>query len=107
MRYKLIDYVSDWHETIISGTCELCYHTEEYDEGYFVLEDENGQLIQVNLLEPDYSDFYAEYESYDNITVDNVVDFAAWLSQQDLPILTEENIFNEIYNAVERYKKGK
>lgn len=106
MRYKIVDYVSDWQDIVIAGTCELCFSTAEYDDGYLVLEDENFQLLQVNLLELS-DDPYGDdlYDDYDNIVIDNLVDFSAWLSQQDLPVLTEETAFNEIWRQVELYKQ--
>ena len=106
MHYKIVDYVSDWQAIVIAGTCELCFSTAEYDDGYLVLEDENFQLLQVNLLELS-DDPYGDdlYDDYDNIVIDNVVDFTAWLYQQDLPILTKETAFDEIFQQVELYKQ--
>ena len=107
MRYKLIDYVSDWQDIVIAGTCELCFSTAEYDDGYLVLEDENSQLLQVNLLQLRLDDIYCDnlYDDYENIVITNIIDFSAWLSQQDLPVLTKETAFDEIFQQVELYKQ--
>lgn len=106
MHYKIVDYVSNWQDIVIAGTCELCFSTAEYDDGYLVLEDENFQLLQVNLLELS-DDPYGDdlYDDYDNIVIDNLVDFSAWLSQQDLPVLTEETAFNEIWRQFNLYNQ--
>ena len=60
MHYKIVDYVSNWQDIIIAGTCELCFSTAEYDDGYLVLEDENSQLLQVNLLQLRLDDIYCD-----------------------------------------------
>lgn len=107
MHYKIVDYVSDWRDIVIAGTCEFCFSTEEYDDGYLVLEDENSQLLQVNLLQLRLDDIYCDnlYDDYDNIVITNIIDFSAWLSQQDLPVLTKETAFDEIFQQVELYKQ--
>ena len=100
MHYKIVDYVSNWQDIVIAGTCELCFSTAEYDDGYLVLEDENFQL---ELSDDPYSDDL--YDDYDNIVIDNLVDFSAWLSQQDLPVLSEETAFNEIWRQLNLYNQ--
>jgi hypothetical protein len=104
MRHKIIEYVSEWRDIVVYETQEITFETEEYDDGYLVLEDENGYLLQVNLLmlNPDKS---IDHDVYDNIVIDNVVNFSAWLYQQDLPVLTEETAFDEILKQVENYNK--
>lgn len=102
MHYQIVDYVSKWRDIVVYETQEITFETEEYDNGYLVLEDENGQLLQVNLLifNPNKS---IDFDVYDNIVIDNVVNFTAWLSQQELPVLTEETAFDELLKQVELY----
>ncbi len=71
------------------------------------MEDENSQLLQVNLLQLRLDDIYCDnlYDDYDNIVITNIIDFSAWLSQQDLPVLTEETAFDEIFQQVELYNQ--
>ena len=71
------------------------------------MEDENSQLLQVNLLQLRLDDIYCDnlYDDYDNIVITNIIDFSAWLSQQDLPVLTKETAFDEIFQQVELYKQ--
>lgn len=96
MHYKIVDYVSNWQDIVIAGTCELCFSTEEYDDGYLVLEDENSQLLQVNLLQLRLDDIYCDnlYDDYDNIVITNII-----------AVLTKETAFNEIFQQVEFYKQ--
>ena len=44
-----------------------------------------------------------DFDVYDNIVIDNVVNFSAWLSQKELPVLTEETAFDELLKQVELY----
>lgn len=104
MRYKIINYVSEWRDIVVYETKEITFETEEYDDGYLVLKDENGQLLHVNLLMFN-EEKSIDHDVYDNIVIDNVVNFTAWLSQQDLPVLTEETAFDEILKQVENYNK--
>lgn len=102
MRYRIVEYVSNWRDIVIYETRELSFETEEYDDGYLVLEDENGQLLHVNLLMFN-EDKSVDFDVYDNIVIDNVVNFSAWLSQKELPVLTEETAFDELLKQVELY----
>ena len=76
MKYRIIDMVSDYQE-VQTGTCELCFGTAYVDEGHIVLEDEKGKKYEVNITEWDWGD-------YTSIEIDNIVDFNAWLINQDL-----------------------
>ena len=41
MKYKVIAVESDYEE-VETGTCELCMSTEYINNGFLILEDENG-----------------------------------------------------------------
>ena len=73
---KVIDIGSNPEETQF-GTCELCFSYGVADNPYMVLEFPDGTQVKHNTYHWDWGDYYES-------TVDNVVDFSAWLSEQDL-----------------------
>ena len=73
---KVIDIGSNPEETQF-GTCELCFSYGAADNPYMVLEFPDGTQVTHNTYNWDWGDYF-------ETTVDNVVDFSAWLSEQDL-----------------------
>lgn len=73
---KVIDIGSNPEETQF-GTCELCFSYGIADNPYMVLEFPDGTQATVETYHWDWGDYYES-------TVDNVVDFSAWLSEQEL-----------------------
>ena len=73
---KVIDVGSNPEETQF-GTCELCFSYGVADNPYMVLEFPDGTQVTVETYYWDWGDYY-------EVTVDNVVDFSAWLSEQEL-----------------------
>ena len=73
---KVIDIGSNPEETQF-GTCELCFSYGTADNSYMVLEFPDGTQVTHNT-------HYWSWGDYFETTVDNVVDFSAWLSEQDL-----------------------
>ena len=72
---KVIDVGSNPEETQL-GTCELCFSFGVVDNPYMVLEFPDGtQAI---------ADTYCRDWGYYETSVDNIVDFSAWLSEQEL-----------------------
>ena len=59
------------------GTCELCFSYGVANNPYMVLEFPDGTQVTVETHCWDWGDYW-EY------SVDNVVDFSAWLSEQEL-----------------------
>ena len=59
------------------GTCELCFSYGVADNPYMVLEFPDGTQATVDTYYWDWGDYFES-------TVDNVVDFSAWLSEQEL-----------------------
>ncbi|MBJ6746649.1 hypothetical protein JEQ21_09375 [Streptococcus sp. 121] len=59
------------------GTCEVCFSWGEADNPYMVIEFPNGDQVQIDTFEWDWGDYYPYY-------VDNVIDFSAWLSEQEI-----------------------
>ena len=78
---KVIDVGSNPEETQF-GTCELCFSYGVADNPYMVLEFPDGTQVT-------YNTYYWNWGDYFESSVDNVVDFSAWLSELDL---TEEEV---------------
>ena len=73
---KVIDVGSNPEETQF-GTCELCFSYGVADNPYMVLEFPDGTQGTVETHCWDWGDYF-------EASVDNVVDFSAWLSEQEL-----------------------
>ena len=73
---KVIDVGSNPEETQF-GTCELCFSFGVADNPYMVLEFTDGTQVTLETFHWDWGDYF-------ETTVDNVVDFSAWLSEQEL-----------------------
>lgn len=73
---KVIDVGSNPEETQF-GTCELCFSYGVADNPYMVLEFPDGTQVTLETCHWDWGDYF-------ETTVDNVVDFSAWLSEQEL-----------------------
>lgn len=73
---KVIDIGSNPEETQF-GTCELCFSYGVASNPYMVLEFPDGTQVTHNTYYWDWGDYW-EYG------VANVVDFSAWLSEQEL-----------------------
>ena len=98
MRYKVSDVISDYQEVQL-GTCELCFSTSYEDMGTIILEDEYNQEVHIPITVGNYGD-------YESLYIDNVVNFSAWLQEQDISEITGDgherfermNELIEIYN---------
>ena len=73
---KVIDIGSNPEETQF-GTCELCFSYGIADNPYMVLEFPDGTQVTLDT-------YYWDWGDYFEASVDNVVDFSAWLSEQEL-----------------------
>ena len=73
---KVIDIGSNPKE-IMFGTCELCFSYSVVDNPYMVLEFPDGTQVKCNA-------YHWSLVDYSEATVANVVDFSAWLSEQEL-----------------------
>ena len=73
---KVIDIGSNPKKTQF-GTCELCFSYGTADNPYMVLEFPDGTQVTVDTYCWDWGDYF-------KTTVANVVDFSAWLSEQEL-----------------------
>ena len=73
---KVIDVGSNPEETQF-GTCELCFSFGVADNPYMVLEFPDGTQVTCKTYLWSWGDYF-------ETTVKNVVDFSAWLSEQEL-----------------------
>ena len=73
---KVIDVGCNPEETQF-GTCELCFSYGIADNPYMVLEFPDGTQVTHNT-------YYWDWGDYCESRVDNIVDFSAWLSEQEL-----------------------
>ena len=73
---KVIDVGINPEETRF-GTCELCFSYGIADNPYMVLEFPDGTEVTHNT-------YFWDWGDYCESRVDNIVDFSAWLSEQEL-----------------------
>ena len=73
---KVIDVGNNPEKTRF-GTCELCFRFGVVDNPYMVLEFPDGTQVTVDTHHLGWGGYY-------ETTVANVVDFSAWLSEQEL-----------------------
>ena len=75
---KVIDVGINPKDDVTFGTCEVCLsYDNEVDNPYMVLEFPDGTQVTVDT-------YYWDWGDYCESRVDNVVDFSAWLSEQEL-----------------------
>ena len=84
---KVIDVGSNPEETQF-GTCELCFGYGVADNPYMVLEFPDGTQVKCDTYRWSWGDYF-------ETTVDNVVDFSAWLSEQELSEEKIEDLKND------------
>lgn len=84
---KVIDVGCNPEETQF-GTCELCFSYGIADNPYMVLEFPDGTQVTCKTHCWDWGDYF-------ETTVDNVADFSAWLSEQELSDERIEDLKND------------
>ena len=89
---KVIDVGSNPEETQ-SCACELCFSYGMADNPYIVLEFPDGTQVTHNT-------YYWRWGNYFEFGVDNVVDFSAWLSEQELSDEDVEALKNDGKHAL-------
>lgn len=96
---KVIDVGSNPEETQF-GTCELCFSYGTADNPYMVLEFPDGTQATLDTYHWDWGDYF-------ETTVDNVVDFSAWLSEQEFSDEEVEALKNDgkqvLIDLIEEY----
>jgi hypothetical protein len=97
---KVIDIGSNPEEEVEFGTCELCFRYGMADNPYMVLEFPDGTQVT-------HDTYYRDWGDYFEFTVDNVVDFSAWLSEQELSDDEVEALKNDgkhvLIGLIDRY----
>lgn len=96
MKYKVVEYMSDIQEEQ-TGTYELCFGTAIVENGSITVEDENGKATKIFLTWWSWGDFFTIY-------IDNVVNFSAWLQEQEVePISKDTNLWSWLNKIVAKY----
>jgi len=99
MKYKVIAIESEYRE-VETGTCELCMGTDYIDCGSVILEDENDDTLTIPLS------ISLGWGMYDELYIDNVVDFSAWLQEQDIEPL-QDGDFDRLETLINQYGENK
>ena len=73
--------------------------TDYIDCGSLIVEDENGTEVYIPLYQP------LGWGDYDELYIDNIVDFSAWLQEQDIEPIVDDK-FYRLEELLELYKKG-
>ena len=94
MKYKMIDYISVDSTEVQTGTCDLCFGIGIQNNDVLLLEDEEGQKIQLRMHDWDWGDIT-------NFHIDNIVNFAAWLKEQ---CFEDELSENSTYRLFQKYE---
>ncbi|ACP41694.1 hypothetical protein [Lactococcus phage P087] len=105
IKLKLIDVKLDIDTDATFGTCELCMsygHTVEQPTYIF----EDVATKETHIIDG----YWWSWGDYDDITVDNVIAFADWISQQDFDnIMWEESgeifTYEWLQHVVYKYNK--
>ncbi len=98
MKYKLIDFRPGETQEVETGTCELCFGTSVMCNDVFVFEDKYGRHHMV-----DSCQWSASGGHINSINIPNVIDFAAWLDDQEVEDLIMR--WGTLWNLVEKYCK--
>lgn len=85
---KVIEIGSDPIRTQF-GTCELCFSYGIADNPYMVLEFPDGTQVTLET-------YYWDWGDYCEAKVGNVVDFSAWLSEQELSDVEVEDLKSDV-----------
>ena len=97
---KVIDVGSNPEEEVEFGTCELCFSYGVADNPYMVLEFPDGTQVT-------HETYFWDWGDYCESRVNNVVDFSAWLSEQELSDEDVEALKNDgkqvLIDLIEEY----
>lgn len=86
---KVIDVSSNPEDNVTFGTCEFCLsYGHKVDNPYMVLEFPDGTQVT-------HDTYFLEWGDYFETSVNNVVDFSAWLSKQELSDKEVEALKND------------
>ncbi|MDT2842626.1 hypothetical protein [Vagococcus lutrae] len=98
MKLKLVDVETEIYETEF-GTCELCMSTGTAYEPTYVFEKENGDTVKVE-------GFYWDWGDLSTLDVDNVIDFADYVSKKEFEEVTDDEMdYNWLSSLIDEYEK--
>lgn len=98
MKLKLIGVETNRHEAEV-GTCELCMGIMEVDEPTYIFEKENGETFEIEGWEWSWGDYW-------DLNIDNVIDFADWVSQHDFEYKPPFG-YQWLSNVINQYEEEK
>lgn len=97
MKLKLVDVETEIYETEF-GTCELCMATGTAYEPTYVFE-KNGDTVKVE-------GFYWDWGYLCTLDVDNVIDFADYVSKKEFEEVTDDEMdYNWLSSLIDEYEK--
>lgn len=77
---KLIDVREEVEKDVEFGTCELCFSVGDLEKTVYILQDDEGNIHEVEGGEWSWGDYYNNID-----TIENLIDFAGFVSQQEPP----------------------
>lgn len=98
MKLKLVDVETNPHEEEV-GTCEFCMSVEMVNEPVFVFEKDNGELVRIEA-------FYWSWGFYDEVRIENVLGFAAYVNEQEFDE-EQELDYSWLTDLIHEYEYGK
>ena len=102
MRYKLVDVIPNHEEYVTFGTCEICMWVGNLNYNDFIVEDVYGNRHVFT----DGHWSWGDWIPVRHADIENVIQFAEWFAEQDLPPLLEDITFwNLIGEYAEKYQE--
>ncbi|KAF1216482.1 hypothetical protein B8V54_06465 [Streptococcus agalactiae] len=100
--YKVVDVGSNHEYDVTFCTCEVCMsYGNEVDNPYIVIEKPDGTKKEVDIYYWSWGDYFEYY-------IDNVVEFSAFLSEQDIDDEEfEDNSTSVIIDLINEYDWSK
>lgn len=80
------------------GTCELCFSIGTVDDPVFIFEMADGSKVEID-------GYYWSWGDYEEIYIDNVISFAAYISTQEFPEDTDFN-YSWLHETVDLYEEA-
>lgn len=101
MKFKLIDVKTNTHDELV-GSCEICFTIQLIHEPVYV--------VEIDGVERHIDGYYWDWGHYSETILDNVVEFAAYLSEHEFATdedITPEQLFIHILYNYSWYKEAK
>lgn len=98
MKIHLVDVDKSNGQEEQMGTCELCFWTGWCDNPVFIFKTEDGEKITIN-------GYWWDWGDYDQVYIDNLINFEAWLGKHNWSKDTEFDT-DWLIEAVNEYKES-